>query len=74
MDFLDLIIGKDGRIRKSFLGSRLRPGEVRIQRYDDGSVVIGLHKDTCLIPEKKKVVRFHFDKKQLKRLLEIISK
>jgi hypothetical protein len=74
MDFLDRIVGKDGRVRKSSLGSRLRPGEVRIQRYDDGSIVIGFHKDTCLIQEKKKIVRFHLDKKQLKRLLEIISR
>jgi len=74
MDFLDLIIGKDGRVRKSSFDSRLGSGEVRIQRYDDGSIVIGFHKDICLVPEKKKVVRFHLDKKQLKRLLEIVSR
>jgi hypothetical protein len=74
MDFLDLIIGKDGRVRKASLDSRLRSDEIRIERYDDGSVVIGVHKDACLVGDKKKVIRFHLSENKLKSLVEIISR
>jgi hypothetical protein len=74
MNFLDLIVGKDGRVRKASLGSRLKLGEIRIERYDDGSVVVGVHKDACFVGDKKKVVRFHLNKHQLKRLMEVVSK
>jgi len=75
MDFLEFIINKQGRARKFSFNSRLKEGEVQIQRFDDGSLLIGFHKNHRCSPEgQRKIVRFPINKKQLARLIEIISK